>query len=111
MRVVCSRQLKVMSLSWGSELWDKFDECWKLTRSENIFKYFRRQFTIIFFLFIDSLNLSDSTEKLDSELKRFFKLRSDIEKDYVGKLHKLQKNFTPRGNKSDEEDSCLHVFR
>ena len=75
------------------------------------FKYFRRQLTIIFFLFIDSLNLSDSTEKLDSELKRFFKLRSDIEKDYVGKLHKLQKNFTPRGNKSDEEDSCLHVFR
>jgi len=74
-----------MTLSWGSELWDKFDECWKLT--------------------------SDSTDKLETELKRFFKQRGDIEKDYVGKLNRLQKNFTPRSKSSDEEHSCTIVFK
>ena len=58
------------------------------------------------------LLFSDSTEQLDSELKRFFKQRSDIEKDYVGKLNKLQKNFTPKPRKSDtDEDTCTLVFR
>lgn len=54
--------------------------------------------------------ISDSTDKLETELKKFLKQRSEVEKDYVGRLNRLQRNFTPRA-KSSEDDSCTLVFR
>ena len=45
-------------------------------------------------------------------MKRFLIERSKIEKAYVLKLTKLQKDFIPRPKKDvNEEDSCTLVFR
>ena len=45
-------------------------------------------------------------------MKKFFQQRSAIEKDYVLKLTRLQKNFTPKLKKGEnEEDSCNLAFR
>ena len=45
-------------------------------------------------------------------MKRFLTERSKIEKGYVLKLTKLQKDFIPRQKKdANEEDSCSLVFR
>ena len=45
-------------------------------------------------------------------MKKFFQQRSAIEKDYVLKLTRLQKNLAPKLKKGvDEEDSCNVAFR
>ena len=62
--------------------------------------------------FEKSFNHSESTERLESELKKFLKQRSEIEKGYVSKLTKLQKNFIPKQKKYENvEDSTNLVFR
>ena len=45
-------------------------------------------------------------------MKKFFKQRSEIEKEYVLKLTRLQKSFIPKPKKDvNEEDSCNLAFK
>ena len=68
-------------MSWGSELWDRYDAMCSYT--------------------------SSGVDFLDTSVAKFMKERSVIETEYAKKLRKLVKDFSPKDMPSDNSSNTL----
>ena len=68
-------------MSWGTELWDRYDAMCTFT--------------------------SSGIDFLDNSVAQFMKARSVIETEYAKKLRKLVKDYTPKDSPSDSSSNNL----
>ena len=75
------RITKTFKMSWGTELWDRYDAMCTFT--------------------------SSGVDFLDTSVAQFMKARSVIESEYAKKLRKLVKDYTPKDSQNDSASGNL----
>ena len=73
-------------MSWGSELWDKYDDLYRHTYV--------------------------GIELLESSVASFVKERGKIEGEYASKLRKLVEKYTPKDSvRKEDEYTAVHGYK